>query len=174
MIHRSSPQPVVWILVLWILALLLLLSVTLLTATPAIATISTIEEAPGQALYRSQTSLQDQTGKIWQVILFKQLQPDQRQSLSLRLVGLPGAAEVTHPKALSILSGMGQTLQAPDVLGAEAPVPTVGQYGMQGIVTQLALDDVVLGIPLAGNEWVTLPVPRSVVREWQTLAAQPS
>lgn len=173
MIHRS-PQPVVWVIVLWLLALLLLLSVTLLTAEPAIATLSQIEEAPGQMLYRSQNHLQDQAGKTWQVILFKQLQPDRTQSLYLRLVGLPGAAEVAHPKALNISSGTGKTWQAPDVFVEEAPVATVGQYGMQEIVAQLAPDDVVLGIPVAGSNAVMLPVPRSVIREWQVLAAQPS
>lgn len=173
MIHRS-PQPIVWIIVLWILTILLLMSVSLLTAEPAIATISQVEEAPGQMLYRSQNSLQDQNGKTWQVILFKQLQPDQTQSLDLRLVGLPGAAEVTHPKALSIFSGRGQVLQAPDVFGEEAPAPTVGQYEMQTAASQLTLDDVVLEIPLAGSQAVILPIPQSVVREWQELAAQPS
>lgn len=171
MIHRS-PQPVVWVIVLWLLAILLLLSLTLLTAEPAIATISQTEEAPGQVLYRSQTSLQDQAGKTWQVILFKQSQPDQAQSLQLRLVGLPGAAEVAHPKALKIVSGTGEALQASDVFEQEAPVPTGGQYEMQGIVSQLTLDDVVLGIPLAGSRSVMLPIPRSVVQEWQELAAQ--
>ncbi len=173
MIHRS-PQPIVWIIVLWILTILLLMSVSLLTAEPAIAAISQVEEAPGQILYRSQNSLQDQDGKTWQVILFKQLQPNQSQSLDLRLVGLPGTAEVTHPKALNILSGRGQVLQAPDVFGEEAPAPTVGQYEMQAAVSQLTLDDVVLEIPLAGSQAVILPIPRSVVREWQELAAQPS
>lgn len=173
MIHRS-PQPIVWVIVLWILTILLLMSLTLLTAEPAIATISQIEEAPDQVLYRSQTSLQDQAGKTWQVILFKQSQSDQGQSLQLRLVGLPGAAEVAHPKALNILSGSGKALQAPDMFEQEAPVPTVGQYEMQGVVSQLTLDDVVVGIPLAGSRSVILPIPQSVVREWQELATRPS
>ena len=36
---------------------------------PAFATISQLEEYPGQMLYQSRQTLQDQTGKSWQAIV---------------------------------------------------------------------------------------------------------
>ncbi len=35
---------------------------------PAFATVTQIEEAPGQMLYQSRQNLRDRTGKSWQVV----------------------------------------------------------------------------------------------------------
>lgn len=63
---------------------------------PAFATISQLEEYPGQMLYQSRQTLQDQTGKSWQAIVFKRVHPEGTDTVSLRLIGFLGAMEFDH------------------------------------------------------------------------------
>ena len=51
---------------------------------PAFATVTQIEEAPGQMLYQSRQNLRDRTGKSWQVVAFKRVRPDGSEMVSLR------------------------------------------------------------------------------------------
>lgn len=161
-----------WIIMAVILALILFLTATTLFPQPAIATVDRIEESPGQVLYRSQERLQDQSGKTWQVVAFKQIQPSQVASLQLRLVGLPGAAEIVHPQPLTIQLKQGDVLTATDMFLEEAPLPTIGQYNIDDLISELPAEDLQLKIPLAGHQFVELQVPRSLVQEWQTVARQ--
>jgi hypothetical protein len=170
MLRHPIPEPYKWIILWFILALLLLIADAIFLPQSAIAAISRIEETPGQVLYRSQQRLQDQTEKTWQVILFKQLYPGQISSLDLRLVGLPGAVEVAHPKPLKIQINGDQVLTATDVFLEEAPALTVGQYNVKELIPDLPPKDLLLGIPLTGNHFINLQVPRSVVQEWQEVA----
>lgn len=161
-----------WIIMGVILALILFLMATILFPQPAIATVDRLEESPGQVLYRSQDRLQDQSEKTWQVIVFKQIQPGQAASLQLRLVGLPGAAEVMHPQPLTLQLNQDDVLSATDVFLEEAPLPTIGQYNIDGLISQLPIEDLCLKIPLMGDQFAELQVPRSLVQEWQTVARQ--
>ena len=157
------------------MGLLVILGLTVILFTsPAIAVITQLEEAPGTILYRSQQRLQDQTGRTWQVVLFKQIQPDHAASLQLRLVGLPGAAEVAHPKPLKIQLNGRYAVTAADVFLQEAPAPSVGQYNVEPVIATLPVDDLLLSIPLIGNRSLRVQVPRSVVQEWQEVAKQGS
>jgi Protein of unknown function (DUF3122) len=172
MLRNHVLESYLWIILWVVLTLLLLIAEATLFPQPAIATISQLQEPSGQVLYRSQQRLQDQTGKTWQVILFKEQQPGQTSSLDLRLVGLPGAVEVAHPKSLAIQLPKDRVLMAIDVFGEEAPAPTVGQYNVKELIPELPAEDLLLRIPEAGNRSVGLLVPRSVVQEWQEVAAQ--
>jgi hypothetical protein len=172
-VFRRVLHAALWLLFLGLLVFALFLGFGAFTSQTVIAAIATLEESPGHFLYRSQHSLKDQSGNAWQVILFKQIQPDQT-ALYLRVVGLPGAAEVAHPKALKMMSQPGQVLLAADVFAEEAPAPTVGQYDVQAAIERLSSSGCLLGIPLAGDRDVSLKIPKYVVQEWQQVAAKPA
>jgi hypothetical protein len=146
----------------------------LLWATPtsesAIAAVTQLEDSPQQILYRSQQRLSDGTGKTWQVIFFKQMQydqPEQAASVFLRLVGLPGAAEVNHPHPVLLTTASGQTFSAADVFLNEAPAPTIAQYDMRELALRLPAQPLYLKIPAIDQTTIDLDIPLSVVREWQ-------
>ncbi len=146
---------------------LLLVGFVGLTPQPAQAAVTQIKDPSGQILYRSQHRLRDDFGKAWQVVVFKQTAPQNGgDSLYLRLMGLPGSAEVVHPKALKIRTQEDQVFQADDVFMSEAPIATMGEYNVQAIVPKLPVEEVLLGIPLGGEDYLKLWVPRSIVQEW--------
>ncbi|MEA5507156.1 DUF3122 domain-containing protein [Halotia wernerae UHCC 0503] len=124
-------------------------------------------EAPGEILHRSQTKLDDQSGNVWQVVLFKQVYPSQAVSINLRLVGFPGAAELFHPQPLKITTATGKVFSAADVFLEEAPAPTIGQYNFKDILPKLPTEPLLLSIPLPGERFINISVPKSVVQEWQ-------
>lgn len=146
---------------------LLLIGFGGLTPQPAQAAVTQIKDPSGQILYRSYHRLRDELGKAWQVIVFKQMTPQNgANQLYLRLMGLPGSAEVVHPKALKIRTQEDQIFQADDSFISEAPIATMGEYNVQAIVPKLPIEEVLLGIPLGGEDYLKLWVPRSVVQEW--------
>ncbi|MFN7659763.1 MAG: DUF3122 domain-containing protein, partial [Dolichospermum sp.] len=53
------------------------------------AAITQLGKPPEEVIYRSQVKLDDQSGKVWQVVLFKQVYLDQPSNINLRLVGFP-------------------------------------------------------------------------------------
>jgi Protein of unknown function (DUF3122) len=124
------------------------------------------EEAPQQFLYRSQQRLSDRMGNTWQVIFFKQAQQNQPTLISLRLAGLPGAAEVNHPLPLTITTASGRTLSAADVFFSEAPAPTIAQYDMRELIAHLSAEPLRLTIPALDQIAIDLDVPSTVVEEW--------
>ncbi|BAY20834.1 hypothetical protein NIES2100_05780 [Calothrix sp. NIES-2100] len=136
-----------------------------------IAAITRLESVPGEVIYRSQLKLDDQSGHVWQVILWKQVYPDYLPSINLRLVGFPGSAELIHPQPLRITTATGEVLIAPDVFLESAPVPTIGQYNFQDILPKLSVEPLLLSIPLPGEKFINISVPQSVVHEWQTVAS---
>jgi hypothetical protein len=85
-----------------------------------------VEETSGEVLYRSQVKLDDQLGKVWQVVLFTQTYPHQTSNINLHLVGFPGSAELIHPQPLRITSTTGKLWNAADIFLDEAPTPTIG------------------------------------------------
>lgn len=165
-----------WLLLVLGLSILFFLAWGILfQPLPVMAKIVQIEEPGGHIVYRSQHSLRDDTGKAWQVVLFKQVLADTvdgASALNLRLVGLPGAAEVDHPLPLKITSSDGKEWTAIDLFAREAPAPTIGQYNVRDVVEELPVEQLSLAIPLGGNRSITLSVPSGVVQEWQEVAAK--
>ncbi|MGP1384379.1 MAG: DUF3122 domain-containing protein [Thainema sp.] len=143
---------------------------------PALAAIRQLEEAPGQVVYQSRQTLKDQHNNSWQAIAFKRIQPDANPQVYLRLVGFPGTADIDRSQPLVLTSSMGQTLEAADASSriftdASAPEPNVGQYNLQPILAELRAElPWRLQIPAAEGVKVTLPVPSSIIQEWQTVA----
>ncbi|MGG6293771.1 DUF3122 domain-containing protein [Leptolyngbya sp. AN02str] len=143
---------------------------------PAIAAIRQIEEAPGQIVYQSRHSLTDQTGKRWQAIAFKRIRADGRLHIYLRLVGFPGAGAIDRAQPLTFRSSMGETLTSADASAqifsdASAPEPNVGQYDLQPLLSQLQAElPWYLSLPMTEGSPLTLPLPPTLIQEWQTLA----
>ncbi|MEA5575676.1 DUF3122 domain-containing protein [Anabaena sp. UHCC 0451] len=156
-------------ILLGILTIFIFLGLENFTFKSAIAVVTQIEEIPGEVLYRSQTKLDDQSGKVWQVVLFKQVYPGQATTINLRLVGFPGSAQLIHPQPLTITSDTGQIWKAADVFLDEAPAPTIGQYDFTEILPQLSPESLTLAIPLPGVKSINISVPSHVVKEWKSL-----
>ncbi|MFM2062890.1 MAG: hypothetical protein RLZZ507_2560 [Cyanobacteriota bacterium] len=157
------------VILLGILTIVIFLGLANFTFKSAIAVVTKIEEIPGEILYRSQTKLDDQSGKVWQVVLFKQVYPGEATTINLRLVGFPGTAELIHPQPLKITSDTGKVWNAADVFLDEAPAPTIGQYDFTKILPQLPPESLNLAIPLPGLKSINLSVPVHVVKEWKSL-----
>jgi hypothetical protein len=152
-----------------ILTICIFLGLVNITCENANAVVTKIESKPGEILYRSQTKLDDNLGKVWQVVLFKQVYPGQISNINLRLVGFPGSAELIHPQSLRITSKTGQNWNAPDIFLDEAPAPTIGQYDLTAILPQLPTATLNLAISLPGDKSINISVPAKVVEEWKLL-----
>ncbi|MEQ9668509.1 DUF3122 domain-containing protein [Coleofasciculus sp. G2-EDA-02] len=154
------------------LLVLLLLQATFITP-PAAAVLRQHQDAPGIMRYHSQESLKDESGRTWQVVLFKTIIPGQTTRLNLRLVGFPGMAEFTHPQFLEITTADGKLLTAADVFAQAAPAPNVGQYDFTDVFAKLQADEsLTLSIPLKGGQPLSLIIPKSLVIEWQLLLTE--
>ncbi|MBK1990858.1 DUF3122 domain-containing protein [Sphaerospermopsis aphanizomenoides BCCUSP55] len=169
LIHIGKIERLLSILLVTILTTFIFLGLGSFTCKSAIAVVTQIEETSGEVLYRSQVKLDDDFGKVWQVVLFKQVYPGQKSQINLRLVGFPGSQELIHPQPLRITSNTGKIWNASDIFLDEAPAPTVGQYDFTEILPQLPLDSLTLAIPLPGKKSINISVPTHVVKEWQTI-----
>jgi hypothetical protein len=161
------------------LLLALTLSIALLfgTAHPAIAAVTQIEEYPGQMLYQSRQNLQDQTGKSWQAIVFKRIHPEGSASVSLRLVGFPGAVEFDRTQPLTLTTSMGQTLTAKDIsseISQDTPTPAnVAEYDIKSVLPQLHAEiPFQLTLPVVTGSAIKLQIPSTALQEWQTISAR--
>lgn len=163
-----------WLLLVSILTISIFLALGSPTSQMVIAAVTHLEAAPGEILYRSQTKLDDQSGHVWQAVLFKQVYPGEGTSLNLRLVGFPNSAELIHPQPLKITTASGKVFTAADVFLDEAPAPTIGQYDFKDVLPQLPNESLQLGIPLPGQHFINISVPESVVREWHELLSSKS
>jgi hypothetical protein len=157
------------ILLVGILTTLIFLGLVNFTSQTVIAAVTQIGNPPEEVIYRSQVKLDDQSGKVWQVVLFKQVYSEQKSRTNLRLVGFPSIGELIHPQPLKITSTTGQVWNAADVFLEEAPAPTIGQYDFTDILPQLPPESLTLGIPLPGKKFINILVPIHVVKEWQSL-----
>jgi Protein of unknown function (DUF3122) len=168
--NRSKIRPIRWLLAASICLLLVIFN-----HLPAFATVTQIEEAPGQMLYQSRQNLRDRTGKSWQVVAFKRVRPDGSEMVSLRLVGFLGAVELDHNQPLTLTTSMGQTLTAKDVTneisqGATA-LANVGEYDIQPILPQLQSEiPLELTLPMLTGSAVELQISSIAIQEWQTIA----
>lgn len=169
--YRRILQTLFWLLLLGIWTTIVFLGIGTFLSQPVLAAINQIE-APGEVLYRSQQRLSDSSGNSWQVVLFKQVKPGQAALVNLRLVGFPGVAELIHPQPLRITTPTGEIVTAQDVFLEEAPAPTIAQYDIKNILPNLPAESLQLSLPLVGDRFIDISVPRFVVQEWQEVAAK--
>jgi hypothetical protein len=160
-----------------LLALTLSISLLFSISQPAIATVTQIEEYPGQMLYQSRQNLQDQIGKSWQAIAFKRIHPEGSASISLRLVGFPGAVELDHTQPLTLSTSMGQTLTAKDIsseISQDTPTQAnVAEYDIKSVLPQLQSEiPLHLTLPVVSGSAVELQIPSTAIQEWQTIYAR--
>lgn len=134
------------------------------------------QEGPHQILYQSRQTLKDTTGTSWQAIAFKRIQPDGDISLSLRLVGFPGAVALHHPQSLTIVTSLGQKFTAPDItdrIFTSEDISNVGQYDLQTVIADLRPEiPIKLSLGTQENATVEVFVPSPVIQEWVTVAAR--
>lgn len=152
-----------------ILTTLIFLGLANLSSEKVIAAVTQIGKPPEETIYRSQVKLDDQSGKVWQVVLFKQVYSEQPSNINLRVVGFPGSAELIHPQPLRITTNTGKLWNANDIFLDTAPAPTVGQYDFTEILPQLPPESLTLSIPISGQKFINIAVPIHVVKEWQSL-----
>lgn len=156
------------------LGILLLICLFCQTLTqPAWAVLRQHQDEPGVMRYHSQESLRDDSGKVLQVILFKQITPGKPTKFNLRLVGFPGIVEFTHPQNLEITTELGQILTAADVYPQGAPAPNVGQYDFTNALTKIpGNQSLELAVRLQGENAIRLKIPQSLAIEWHLLASE--
>ncbi|MEA5574657.1 DUF3122 domain-containing protein [Calothrix sp. UHCC 0171] len=160
-----------WLLLLGTLGLLILLGLGTFNPASAAATISTIEEAPGQILYQSRHQLRDDKGNAWQVVLFKRVKGDDSPSINLRLVAFPGTANFTHPQPLQIITKNGNIFDAKDVFAEQAPSDNVGEYEVNNILEKLPNAAAInLSLLMKDNQAIEFKIPAEVILEWQIIA----
>lgn len=169
--NGSKITPMRWLLAAW-----LCISLVVCSPLPAFATVTQIEESPGQMLYQSRQNLRDQNRNSWQVIAFNRIYPDGSNMISLRLVGFPGAVEIDHSQPLTLTTSMGKTLTAKDIsskISSDTPTPAnVGEYDIKPVLPQLQAEiPLQLTLPTLTGSPVELQIPSTAVQEWQTFSA---
>lgn len=156
--------------------IVLLLLLTLWIALPAVAVIRQVEEAPGQVVYQSQHTLQDQQGNQWQAIAFKHTQGATAPIVYVRLVGFPDIVDIDHSQPLIVETEQGDSWVIPDISGTistNVPIlPNVGQYDFQSIIGVIDPENLLrLTVATKDNQSIHIHVPAAIVQEWKTIAA---
>ncbi|BAZ08091.1 DUF3122 domain-containing protein [Calothrix sp. NIES-3974] len=140
-----------------------------------IALLRQHHEISGVLRYHSQTSVRDNTGHAWQIILFQQLQQGvTNPRFHLRLVGFPGVFEFLHPRNLEISTAQGKILTAEDVYTTDnAPATNVGEYLFSDILEKLpTTNELQLRLPVTNSNPLILKIPENIVAEWQLLVSE--
>ncbi len=168
--NKFKIHPICWLLVAWICVLLIVS-----TPLPAFATVTQIEEYPGQMLYQSRQTLQDQNGNSWQAIAFKRVHPEGSAVVSLRLIGFADGVEFDHTQPLTLTTSMGKTLTARDIsseISQDTPAPVnVGEYDLQSVLPQLQSEiPLHLTLPMVTGASIKLQIPFTAIQEWQTIS----
>lgn len=159
---------------LTILALLLGCLLLLALAEPALASVHTYHEQPGQTTYRSRQSLRDQNDTAWQATVFKRYTEGHLEGIYLRLVGFPGRGVVDRQGELSVLTGTTAQWKAmPSVDAQTKALPdNVAQYDFGAILSQIQRPvPLTLNLPLATAASARLVVAPYVVEEWLQIYA---
>ena len=152
--------------------------------SPAEAVMFQQQEAPGQILTQSRSSLRDINGRSWQVICFRRQRPDGGQVLLVRLVGFPGMQDVSHPHDLEVKTALGEVWYAPDRVDLIGPAQerpgNVGQYDLEAVLDYLKPEiPTRLGVTLVSSnptdnpteiETIELRLTPGILREWQQVA----
>lgn len=167
----------IWFLVKRLsLSLLVVGLLTLLAPWPALASIHTYHEQPGQTTHRSRQSLRDQNDLAWQATVFKRYFGDELQGTYLRLVGFPGLVKVGAEESLSVQTGTARQWNAPSSPADQVAVQTkelpenVAQYDIGTVLGQLQRPiPLTLVVPLQSATPARLVVAPFVVEEWLQL-----
>jgi hypothetical protein len=155
-----------------LVGLLLIGLLFLATAAPALASIHTYHEKPGQTTVRSRQSLRDKDDLAWQATLFKRQIEGNLQGIYLRLVGFPERVTVDRQKNLLIQTGTLASWEAPPLLDPQtrALPNNVAQYNFVEVLTQLkGAIPLTLTIPLENSAYAYVVVAPFVVDEWLQL-----
>ena len=178
-----------WGIAFAIATIILYLIIALISIQPVIADITETDIAPGQKYCRSEQVLTDETGQKWEVMFFTQADSPQVASLNLRLSGLSSSvyiqsqapliidAESDQPNNINESPGLAlQPLhyEVSDIFQTESPLPSIAQYDLKDIFSQLPTTNLVLEIPLENGQSTRLEVPKVVVEEWQAVASRNS
>ena len=156
------------------LALMLGCLLLLALAQPALASVHTYHEQPGQTTYRSRQSLRDQTDLAWQATVFKRYTSGVFQGTYLRLVGFPGQVAIAAEVDLSITTGTTAQWQAPPQLDpqTQALPEGVAQYSIDTLLAGLQGPiPLTLLVPLRGGGRARLVAAPYVVAEWLEIYA---
>jgi hypothetical protein len=166
--HRGS-LGIIW---RWLkslaLAFALAIGMLLIMASPAMASIHTYYEQPGQTTHRSTLSLRDQNDLAWQSTLFKRYISGELQGVYLRLVGFPGQVVVSPQKDLLIQTGTTAQWSAPYQVDKQTRslLDNVVQYDVTTVLDQIQRPiPLTLVVPLVGAQ-ARLMVAPYVVEEW--------
>ena len=152
-----------------------LVGVETILALPATAAIQQLEEAPGQVIYQSRQTLQDQHGNSWQTIAFRRIRSGNSPVLFLRFVAFPGVTSIDRSPPLALTNSLSKILTANDASAKiftdeTSPEPNVGQYDLAPIISELQPTlPLKLSLPTTQSEPVEILVPSSLVEEWKTL-----
>jgi hypothetical protein len=170
--NRFEIRPMRWLLAAWLCVLLIICS-----PLTAFATVTQIEEYPGQMLYQSRQTLRDQNGDSWQVIAFKRIHPEGSAVVSLRLIGFADGVEFDHTQPLTLTTSMGEILTTRDIsseISQGTPTPVnVGEYDLQSVLPQLQSEiPLHLTLPMVTGSAIELQIPLTAIQEWQTIAAR--
>jgi hypothetical protein len=162
---------------LWLMAVLICILLIVGRPMLAFAAVTQIEEYPGQMLYQSRQNLIDQTGKSWQAIAFKRIHPEGSASISLRLVGFPGAVELDHTQPLTLSTSMGQMFTAKDIsseISQDSPTQgNVAEYDIKPVLPKLQAEiPLHLTLPVVTGSAIELEIPFAAIQEWQTISAR--
>ncbi|WOD41951.1 DUF3122 domain-containing protein [Nodosilinea sp. E11] len=154
---------------LLLLAIVLACLLMLALAQPALASVHTYHERPGQTTYRSRQSLRDQTDLAWQATVFKRYTDGGFQGLYLRLVGFPGQATIDPKADLAIATGTTAQWQVHPQLDeqTQALPDNVAQYNITSVLADLRGPiPLTLRVPLQGGSTARLVAAPYVVEEW--------
>ena len=170
--NQFKGYPMRWLLAAWICVLLVVCA-----PSPAFATVTQIEEYPGQMLYQSRQILPDQDGNSWQVIAFKRVHPEGSAVVSLRLIGFADGVEFDHTQPLTLTTSMGKTLTARDIsseISQDTPAPVnIGEYELQSVLPQLQSEiPLHLTLPMVTGSAINLQIPFTAIQEWHTISAR--
>ncbi len=151
--------------------LILLCCSSNLTCLPAAAVLREHHESPGVLRYHAHTSVKDNKGMTWQVVLFPEYQSNKVVKYHLRLVGFPGIAQFIHPQPLEIITSRGEVLSAKDMLSDSSFAPNVGEFDLTSLLPILpSKGSLKLATILDDGSDLSLSIPESTLIEWEWLA----
>lgn len=161
-----------WTIIFVLTTLILFWLMVIVTIKPVIASVTKTEIAPGKLHCRSEQIVTDEGGHKWQLMLFTQVESPESASLNLRLSGLSSQLKIESNKPLIISNKAGKSWSAHNIFLYSAPLPNIGQYNLKNIFSQLATEELWLELPLVSGQSTRLQIPKSVVKEWQEIAAK--
>ena len=145
----------------------------LIAPQPAVASIHTYHEQPGQTTLRSRQSLRDQNDLAWQATLFKRYHDGADPSLYLRLVGFPGQVTIAprqKPAGNYRHPGRVECFTQPGCKKRRHCLLMSGQYRFDQVVAELReAIPLTLVVPLNSGTTARLVVAPFVVQEWLQL-----